>query len=179
VLPLSEVVVATGWECDQGSKVLTGLSVQQSCEGKELCGVDSCFLGAWVCGSHRFEKLRKRLEKLGYATKQLAASGTKYRFGQGASEAVNTWRVPVRVGVVDGYAVIDVIRGALPLLCGDVAISEFRLCIDGSSRQVLQRTETGFVVVNSYETGQLPSVDILPGRRTSGKKGFCVCRWIT
>ena len=93
-------VLASAWcfSGERGTKVLKGLSDQQSKGGVERAGVDTGFLGDWLCGSFRFEKWRVALGRLGVEVQRAEPSGRHYRFGTGVLAAVATWRVPVQVG---------------------------------------------------------------------------------
>ena len=158
-------VLASAWcfSGKRGVKVLSSLSDQQSRGGLERAGVDSCFLGDWLCGSLRFEKWRRALQKIGVEVQKSELSGRHYRFGSGVLTAVATWAVPVQVGEMTEVVVVDVVRGGLPLLLGQVAMEQFRLAVDGSCRQVTQRLGSTVRVLDGFDKGQLPSVSILPG----------------
>ena len=173
-----ELVCATGWgfqERKQGERpvfVLEGLSDQQSRGEFELAGVDSCFLGDWVCGSRRFEKWKQALEKRGFEVESQGASGRPYRFGKGVSAAVATWKVPVQVGEMMAFVEVDVVRGSLPLLCGQAAQEQFALSVDGGARQVTQRVGRSVRVLDGFDRGQLPNVSVLPGHRAGEKMEY-------
>jgi len=144
--------------------VLQGLSDQQSSLGTESAGVDSCFLGGWVCGSSRFERWRQALAKCGFEAVRAEASRRTYRFGKGVAEAVATWVVPVQVGEMLGDVEVDVVRGSLPALIGQAAQERFSLIVDGGRRQIVQRVGATVRVLDSYDRGQLPNVSVLPGQ---------------
>ena len=149
--------------------VLRQLSKGQSVSVGERAGVDSCFLGRWVCGSERFKRFRKRCEVV-----EEQNSGTDYRFGMGAQRTIGTYSVPVQIGQKQDRVSIDVVRGSLPLLCGQFAMDEFRLIVDGDRRQILQRTDDGLLVpVATYELGELPYVDVLSMHRNRDDSNTC------
>ena len=134
------------------------LANSQISGGEEKAGVDSCFLGKWVCGSLRWKSLARR-----FKVKELPASRTMYRFGSGVARAVSTYQVRLQVGGVKRKVQIDVIRGGLPLLCGFDAQAEFGLIVDAHAKQVLQRGHDGVLrLLSTVAAGELPSITITP-----------------
>ena len=126
----------------------------------EKAAVDSGFLGAWVCGEQRWRALEKAFAERGAKVEDVKCSGNLYRFGSGVGKAVRTVKVPVQVGEVKKAVEVDVLRGALPLLAGGVAMKDFRLLVDGAAGQVLQRVDgdAKLRVVDTFGRGELPGV---------------------
>ena len=92
--------------------------LEQICEMQDqvggVCGMcDSGFRGRVLCGSKRL----LQLERAGQVRGECKASGNGYRFGGGQAQAFRT----VQLG--EARTQCDVIKGSLPLLFGNDALS--------------------------------------------------------
>ena len=142
--------------------MLEGLGNQQNKGERQEAAVDSGFLGNWVCGMFRWKTMRNALERRGAQVREMPCSETMYRFGSGVAKAVSTFGCSIQVGEMLKEVSVDVIRGGLPLLCGQEAMAQFCLVVDGSCQQILQRVAGHLIVVDAYQVGELPSVNVLP-----------------